>query len=213
MKNIITQFEGKVKYEVKYLPTWELKKPEYRKKQSRFGSMKWLKLSLQKNGVITPVIINKRINGDLIIINGYNVNKMWRALGNKEILSIVVEITIQQEQELHIYINKLGQENDLASILNYLEELNPLDFGLIGTNNIGTNNSDKKDDSNHLEKEKLKAKARALENAKKGIDRWRLTYKVVTLRELKKRVAIIGNELGFKKDHQVIEYLIINYKK
>lgn len=193
---------------ISLLDTSILKKPEYRiKKKKSFGGMTALRTSLKRYGVAIPILVNKRLNGNYYIVNGSNVNMMWRTLKNKTIRAILIEVSIEQEQELHLFLNRISQETDLAAILNHLDHLNPEDFGL-----YGISPKDEEDDKEHLKKELEKAKLKALENEKKALVRWSFTFNKSTRKILGEKINVLKKELNMKYDSDVLEYLIINYK-
>gem|GEM_PF-2930451 len=206
--SIIKQISMKDNLKISILETAKLRKPEYRMTKRSFGGFSWLKTSFLEYGLIVPIIVNLREDGSLVIIDGYNVNKMWKALKNQTIQAIVWKLSIEDEQKLHIQLNRLTKHTDNAAILNHLDHISPEFLGL-----KAVSEDENDDDKDHLEKENEKARIKSEENKAKGIQRWRFTYDKITYEKLKHEMKIAKNEFGKKYDAEILEMLLMNWKK
>jgi len=208
VQSIVKLISTRNNLKISTLETAKLQKPEYRMIKRSFGGFSWLKSSLLEFGLIKPIVVNQREGGSLVIIDGYNVNKMWRALKNESIQAIVWKLSLEDEQKLHIQLNRLTKHTDNAAILNHLDHISP---ELLGLRTVSEDESD--DDKDHLEKENEKARIKSEENKAKGIQRWRLTYDLLTYGKLKEEMKLAKNEFDKKYDAEIFEMLLMNWKK
>ena len=64
-----------------------------------------------------------------IIIGGHQRTKVWQDLGNDTIPCVELDLTLDQEKELNIRLNKNTGEFDFDMLANYFDEGQLLDFG------------------------------------------------------------------------------------
>lgn len=65
-----------------------------------------LKDSLTGFGMVDPVIVNTHKDRKDIIVGGHQRTKVWLEMGNKEIPTVEVSLTLKKERELNIRLNK-----------------------------------------------------------------------------------------------------------
>jgi DNA modification methylase len=89
-----------------------------------------LKDSLQRFGLVDPIIININSERKNIVIGGHQRLKIWEELGNKEIDCNELDLTLDKERELNIRLNKNGGSFDDDLIQEYFnyEELTEWGF-------------------------------------------------------------------------------------
>ena len=126
---------------VKKIDINKLQPASYNPRQISTKQYKDLKESVNRFGVVDPIIINK----DFTVIGGHQRLKVCKDLKHTEIDCVVLDLTKEEERELNIRLNKSGGEFDLDILANEfeIEELKDWGFKEI---ELGLN-IDKLDDS------------------------------------------------------------------
>ena len=111
----------------------DLKQAEYNPRRLTTKQYSDLKASLDKFGLVDPIIINS----DNTVIGGHQRLKIVRELGASEVPTVRVNLSKEDERELNIRLNKNTGEFDLDILANNfdMEELKDwgfkdIDFGL-----------------------------------------------------------------------------------
>lgn len=107
--------------ELKHIKIRELKKADYNPRKIGKTEMDALKRSIERYGLVDPVIINK----DHTIIGGHQRTEAARQLGHKEVPCVVLDLDADSEKELNIALNKISgkfNEQILADLLEDLKE-------------------------------------------------------------------------------------------
>ena len=111
----------------------DLKQAEYNPRRLTTKQYSDLKASLEKFGIVDPIIINS----DNTVIGGHQRLKIVRELGATEVPTVRVNLSKEDERELNIRLNKNTGEFDLDILANNfdMEELKDwgfkdIDFGL-----------------------------------------------------------------------------------
>ena len=100
----------------------ELKFAEYNPRTINKKQFKDLKASLKKYSLIDPIIINSSKDRENIIIGGHQRSRAWLELGNDTILCVVLDLSLADEMELNLRLNKNGGKFDDDLLLNYFDE-------------------------------------------------------------------------------------------
>ena len=100
----------------------ELKFAEYNPRTISKKQFKDLVSSLKKFGLIDPIIINSSKDRQNIIIGGHQRSRAWLELGNDTIQCVVLDLSINDEMELNLRLNKNGGKFDDDLLLNYFDE-------------------------------------------------------------------------------------------
>ena len=123
----------------------KLKPAKYNPRQITKKQYNDLKDSIDRFGLVDPIIINK--NGN-IVIGGHQRLKICKELKYKDVDCVVLDLNKEQERELNIRLNKSGGEWDMDILANEfdIEELKEwgfkdLEFGF----NIDKIEEDKED--------------------------------------------------------------------
>ena len=87
----------------------KLKPATYNPRQINTKQYNDLKKSIERFGLVDPIIINK--NGN-VVIGGHQRLKIIKSLGEKTIGCIVLDLNKEQERELNIRLNKNSGEFD-----------------------------------------------------------------------------------------------------
>lgn len=93
--------------------TGELKRAVYNPRYINSKDKAELKDSLEKFGLVDPIIINinpKRFN---IVVGGHQRLEIWEELGNEYIYCIELNLSEEEERELNIRLNKNGGDFDI----------------------------------------------------------------------------------------------------
>tara|TARA_R100001591_G_scaffold43142_1_gene54363 strand:+ start:18 stop:1229 length:1212 start_codon:yes stop_codon:yes gene_type:complete len=103
----------------------KLKAATYNPRQISTKQYNDLKKSLDKFGVVDPIIINK----DYTVIGGHQRLKICKELNHKEIGCIILDLDKDDERELNIRLNKNTGEFDIDILANEFDIDNLVDWG------------------------------------------------------------------------------------
>ena len=109
----------------------KLKPATYNPRQISTKQYKDLEESIDKFGLVDPIIVNK----DMTIIGGHQRYKIWvekakqSSIDDITIPCVVLELNKEQERELNIRLNKSGGEFDLDILANEFEIEELKDWG------------------------------------------------------------------------------------
>ena len=109
----------------------KLKPATYNPRQISKKQYKDLEESIDKFGLVDPIIVNK----DMTIIGGHQRYKIWEDKARQSkmdditIPCVVLELNKEQERELNIRLNKSGGEFDLDILANEFEIEELKDWG------------------------------------------------------------------------------------
>ena len=93
----------------------ELKQAEYNPRRLTTKQYSDLKASLDKFGLVDPIIINS----DNTVIGGHQRLKIVRELGASEVPTVRVNLSKEDEKELNIRLNKNTAEWDMDLLCNF----------------------------------------------------------------------------------------------
>jgi DNA modification methylase len=105
----------------------ELKPAPYNPRQSTAKQEKHLKASLEKFGVVEPIIYNKQTG---YIVGGHFRVRELKKLGYKEIECVIVDLNQENERELNIRLNANTGEWDWDMLANEWDAESLEDWGL-----------------------------------------------------------------------------------
>lgn len=116
--------------EIKIYKIAELKFAEYNPRTLTKNQGKDLWDSLTRFGFVDPVIININPERKNVIIGGHQRTKIWQSLGNKNVPCVELDLTLDQEKELNVRLNKnVGSwDHDMLANNFDLEELKEWGF-------------------------------------------------------------------------------------
>ena len=103
---------------------------EYNPRKLTTEEHKQLTDSLQRFGVVDPVIVNKNKERKDIIIGGHQRARIWQELGHKNIPTVELDLTYDKERELNVRLNKNTGSWDMDMMANHfdIEELKDWGF-------------------------------------------------------------------------------------
>jgi hypothetical protein len=112
--------------EIKKIEINKLKPATYNPRQITTKQYNDLKKSIEKFGIVDPIIINK--NGN-VVIGGHQRLKICTALKYKEIDCVVLDLSKEEERELNVRLNKNTGEFDIDILANEFDIDELVDWG------------------------------------------------------------------------------------
>ncbi len=107
--------------EIQKLKLSNLKPAEYNPRQSTKAQEKQLKSSLKKFGIVEPIIVNQNKDRKNIVVGGHFRLRELKKLGYKEVDCVLVDLSLQDEKELNVRLNKNTGEWDRDILANQFE--------------------------------------------------------------------------------------------
>lgn len=107
----------------------ELIGAEYNPRELTDKQHKDLADSLKRFGVVDPVLVNVHPERKNIIIGGHQRTRVWKELGNETIPCVELELTLDQEKELNVRLNKNTGQFDMDALANYFEQDDLIEWG------------------------------------------------------------------------------------
>lgn len=107
----------------------ELIKADYNPRKISDKDFEQLKKSLETFECVEPIVINKHHDRDDIIVGGHQRLKAMESLGWQEVPTIEVNLSLEQEKELNVRLNKNTGEFDFELLKEHFEESNLINFG------------------------------------------------------------------------------------
>lgn len=110
------------KLKVEYVPIMELKPATYNPRKWNDETTKQLMESIQRHGLVDPIIVNGAENRKNIVVGGHFRLKVAKLLGYKEMPVVYLNIPdIEKEKELNIRLNKNVGEWDMDLLAEFDE--------------------------------------------------------------------------------------------
>ena len=108
----------------------DLKPAEYNPRQSTQKQETKLKESLEKFGVVEPIIVNENEERKNIIVGGHFRVRELKKLGYKEVDCVLVNLSVEDEKELNIRLNANTGEWDFDILANQFNDFELVEWGL-----------------------------------------------------------------------------------
>lgn len=105
----------------------ELKPAPYNPRKSTPEQEQSLKISLEKFGVVEPVIFNKQTGH---IVGGHFRVRELKKLGHKEVDCVIVDLSLEQERELNIRLNANTGAWDMELLASEFDKMELEEWGL-----------------------------------------------------------------------------------
>ena len=102
---------------------------EYNPRQLTKEQYSNLKDSLQRFGLVDPLIINKNKERKNILVGGHQRLRIAKEMGMKKIPCVEVDLTLDKEKELNIRLNKNVGEWDYDTLANNFDVKDLVDWG------------------------------------------------------------------------------------
>ena len=107
----------------------DLIEAEYNPRRLTETQYKQLKDSLLRFGIVDPVLVNTNEDRKNIIIGGHQRTRVWGDLGNETIPCVELDLTLDQEKELNVRLNKNTGEFDFDMLSEFFDEDQLVDWG------------------------------------------------------------------------------------
>ena len=120
----------------------DLKDAEYNPRQLTKDQYKHLKDSIQRFGLVDPIIINKNSKRKNIVIGGHQRLKVSNELGISDIPCVELDLSPKEERELNIRLNKNTGEWDWDILANNFDVEELVDWGFNQSNLAGFSDLD-----------------------------------------------------------------------
>ena len=102
---------------IKYYPADDLVMAEYNPRQLTKDQYTQLKYSIMRFGLVDPLIVNKNKERKNILVGGHQRLRIAKEMGVESIPCVEVDLTLDQEKELNIRLNKNVGEWDFDARL------------------------------------------------------------------------------------------------
>lgn len=133
------------------VPIADLKFADYNPRVITEKQVEDLKRSIEKFGVVEPVVVNQHPDRLNVIVGGHQRVRILGLLDHKEVPVFYVNLPLEEERELNIRLNKNGGEFDWDKLANEFSVDELVDYGftkaelgmaeddkaLIDTDNLG----------------------------------------------------------------------------
>jgi len=114
----------KEEIQIQKVPVKELKPSTYNPRKWDEGAIKQLKESIQKFGIVDPILVNSSPTRKNVVVGGHFRLKIAKELGFKEVPVVYLDIPdIKKEKELNIRLNKNLGEWDLSLLAKFDETI------------------------------------------------------------------------------------------
>ena len=107
----------------------DLIRAEYNPRQLSDKQHADLRSSLQRFGMVDPVLVNINKDRKNIIVGGHMRSLVWEELGNKTIPCVELDLTLDQERELNVRLNKNTGQFDMDALANFFDQEELIDWG------------------------------------------------------------------------------------
>jgi ParB-like chromosome segregation protein Spo0J len=107
----------------------DLKASEYNPRLSTSKQNEDMDKSLNMFGFVDPVIINTYPGRENVIIGGHFRTRRWKHLGYDEVPCIELKLTLEEEKELNIRLNKNTGDFDYQLLEKEFDRADLLDWG------------------------------------------------------------------------------------
>tara|TARA_R100001082_G_scaffold110573_2_gene90887 strand:- start:246 stop:830 length:585 start_codon:yes stop_codon:yes gene_type:complete len=102
---------------------------EYNPRQLTKEQYKHLKDSIDRFGLVDPILVNKNKDRKNIIIGGHQRVKVAKDMNIKEVPVLELDLTYERERELNVRLNRNTGEWDMDSLANFFEVDELVDWG------------------------------------------------------------------------------------
>ena len=107
----------------------DLIKAEYNPRKISEKELKDLRASIDKFGLVEPVVVNTHKGREGVVVGGHQRLRVMLAEGWTEIPCVEVDLSLKDEKELNIRLNKSGGEFDFELLSEHFEIDDLLEFG------------------------------------------------------------------------------------
>lgn len=127
-----SQTANKMAAKVEMVDITQLEKAEYNPRTLKENQYKDLKVSIEKFGLVQPLVVNCHKKRNNVIIGGHQRYIICNELGISKVPVIWVKLDQEEEKELNIRLNKNTGEFDFDALANYFDTDELLEWGFQG---------------------------------------------------------------------------------
>ena len=102
---------------------------EYNPRQLTEKQYEDLEQSIDKFGFVDPIIVNKNKDRKNVVIGGHQRIKIAKRMGINKVPCVELDLSLDQEKELNIRLNKNTGEWDWDELANHFEVKDLIDWG------------------------------------------------------------------------------------
>ena len=102
---------------------------EYNPRQLTKDQYKGLRDSIERFGLVDPIIVNKHKDRKNIVVGGHQRLRIAKELGYKSVSCVEVELTPEKEKELNVRLNKNTGQWDWDALANHFDVGELLEWG------------------------------------------------------------------------------------
>ena len=102
---------------------------EYNPRKLSDKQFRELRDSLNRFGFVDPVLVNVNEERKNIIIGGHQRTKVWESMGNETVPVVELDLTLDQEKELNVRLNKSGGEFDFEMLSDHFNTDELVEWG------------------------------------------------------------------------------------
>lgn len=102
---------------------------EYNPRQLTEKQYEDLEQSINKFGFVDPIIVNKNKDRKNVVIGGHQRIKIAKRMGINKVPCVELDLSLDQEKELNIRLNKNTGEWDWDELANHFEVKDLIDWG------------------------------------------------------------------------------------
>ena len=122
-----------IRYQIVERQISELKKAEYNPRKITRHQRETLRDSMEKYGWAGSfVVVNVNPERKDIIVSGHQRIDVWKEMGNKTVPCLELNLSVDDEKELNIRLNKNGGEFDNALLSKFFDKDSLMAFGFTG---------------------------------------------------------------------------------
>lgn len=88
-----------------------------------------LKKSLERFGLVDPILVNVNPERKNIIIGGHQRMKVWKELGHETIPTVELDLELEKERELNVRLNKNTGQFNMDGLANFFDTDELIDWG------------------------------------------------------------------------------------
>ena len=137
--NINPSIESNGNLQTVYYPVESLIFAEYNPRQLTKDQYKGLRDSIERFGLVDPIIVNTHKDRENIVVGGHQRIRIAQDLGIKDIPCVEVELDADREKELNVRLNRNVGEWDYDALANYFDVGELTEWGFenyeLGVNN------------------------------------------------------------------------------
>tara|TARA_R110002012_G_scaffold315016_1_gene528271 strand:+ start:1130 stop:2428 length:1299 start_codon:yes stop_codon:yes gene_type:complete len=128
-KKVETKTGVKLKISIEYIDIEALNFADYNPRRLTDKQYADLKRSIDENGFVDPILVNKHPERENVIIGGHMRVRVAKDLGYDEVPAVYMNIPLEEERILNVRLNKNTGEFDFDALANHYNYEELIDIG------------------------------------------------------------------------------------